>query len=154
MPLDLKKSVISEVLPCHLQKRVVMFVNRCGEMSTSRTSNDLSRPVTTNSPIAIKNSPRVCLIALLVADIPPRQRNRNSRDIAPSSTSGNPAPRPKVSIVKATAPRFLPCAAKTDAAPSVGPTRGSMPPREGDLRRTDHPALTSKSGQNSGRPSH
>src|SRR5882762_9704977 len=62
----------------HDQKRVVMFVNHCGEMSTSPASNDLSRPVTTNSPIAIKNSPSVCLSALLVADMPPRQRNRSS----------------------------------------------------------------------------
>ncbi len=73
-----KNSVISEVLPCHPQKRVVMFVNHCGEMSTSPASNDLSRPVTTNSPIPIKNSPSVCLSALLVADMPPRQRNRSS----------------------------------------------------------------------------
>jgi hypothetical protein len=73
-----KIRVISEVLPCHPQKRVVMFVNHCGEMSTSPASNDLSRPVTTNSPIAIKNSPSVCLSALLVADMPPRQRNRSS----------------------------------------------------------------------------
>ncbi len=42
------------------------------------------------------------------ACMPPRQRNKNWRDIDPNSTSGSPAPIPKISIVKATAPRSLP----------------------------------------------
>src|SRR5258706_751132 len=59
------------------QKRVVMLVNHCGDTSTSPVSRGLSRPVTISSPIPIRNSPRACFIALLVADMLPRQRNKS-----------------------------------------------------------------------------
>ena len=71
-----------------------MFVNHCGDISTSPASNDLSRPVTINSPIAIRNSPRACFIALLVADMPPRQFRQRSGIPESTQASGlvvNPA---------------------------------------------------------------
>src|SRR5262249_14456370 len=47
-----------------------------------------------------------------------------SRDKRPSAVSGRAAPSPKANIAAATSPRSRPCAARIDAAPSVGPTQG------------------------------
>ena len=57
-------------------------------------------------------------------NIAPRHRFIASRESCPTISSGNAAPNPKASMTAATANRLLPCAANTDAAPSVGPTQG------------------------------
>ena len=53
-----------------------------------------------------------------------RHLSMASRESSPSNSNGNAAPMPNDPIVTATWAKSLPCAASTEAAPSVGPTHG------------------------------
>ena len=84
------------------QNLVVNSVSHAGEASTRTVSRRLSRLVATSSPMVTSNTPSSAFPALPVSMSRPRQRIIASRETRPSSISGNAAPMPKASIVRAT----------------------------------------------------
>ena len=84
----------------------------------------LSAPKNTSAPLVVSNTPRAPFARPPAASKLPRQRMMASRDSQPRARRGNAAPNPNASITTATSPRSRPSAAKSDAAPSVGPTQG------------------------------
>ena len=85
----------------------------------------LSAPKNTKAPLVVSNTPNAPFARPPAASKLPRQRMMASRDSQPRARRGNAAPNPNASITTATSPRSRPSAAKSDAAPSVGPTRNS-----------------------------
>lgn len=68
-------------------------------------------PSTVSTPLPrVRRRPRQAIIAIL--------------DASPISISGSAAPKAKTAMIAPTCGKLRPCAAKTETAPSVGPTQG------------------------------
>jgi len=68
--------------------------------------------------------PRMSFPVFPALIIRPRQRMSACRDKDPTTRSGTAVPRPNATMTEATLARSRPWAARTEAAPSVGPTQG------------------------------
>src|SRR5258708_9579685 len=106
------------------QNWVVTRVSQGGETSTRKASRLLSNPVRIATPVMKSRPPSISLPLWPACRRRSLQRNMNSLETAPRTSSGKAAPTPKTAITLATCQRSRLCAARTEAAPSVGPTQG------------------------------
>jgi len=99
-------------------------MRNCGAARRNQVSSTLSKRNSISTPLIIRTLARIALPFLPVERSRSRQRVITSRDTSPSAIKGMALPIPKANIVSATKPKLRPWAARTDAAPKVGPTQG------------------------------